>query len=135
MRAVIDNGKYSEMLTETLPRKIQTEEQNERYLDRVEKMMDKGAPNFSPEEHEIFDLLVVLIEEFEEREYPMPDIEPHERIKYLLEEQGLRQKDLLPIFNSEGVISDILSGRRALTLTSVRRLAEFFHVPATIFIQ
>ena len=134
MIAVVDNTKYGQLLTETLPRKIETEEQNERYLQVIETLMDKGAANFSPEEHALFDLLVTLIEDFEEKNYQMPNVLPHERIKYLLEEKQLRQKDLLPIFGSEGVISDTLKGRRQITLKTAQKLAAFFNVPTELFI-
>ncbi len=114
--------------------KIETEEENERYLQVVETLMDKGTANFSPEEHALFDLLVTLIEDFEGKSYQMPDVPPHERIRYLLEERELRQKDLLPIFGSEGVISDTLNGRRQLTLKTAQKLAAFFNVPTELFI-
>ena len=116
------------------PRRIETEEQNEQYLQLVEKLMDKGADNFSPEEHLLFDLLVTLIEDFEEKAYPMPKIQPHERIKYLLKERDLKHKDLLPVFNSEGVISDVLNGKRPISLKTARKLAEFFNTPTELFI-
>jgi HTH-type transcriptional regulator/antitoxin HigA len=134
MIAVVDNTKYGQLLAEILPRKIETEEQNERYLQIVETLMDKGSASFSPEEHVLFDLMVTLIEDFEEKTYPMPDILPHERIKYLLEEKRLRQKDLLPIFGSEGVISDTLNGKRQVTLKTAQKLAAFFNVPTELFI-
>ncbi len=89
MIAVVDNTKYGQLLAETLPRKIETEEENERYLQVVESLIDKGATNFSPEEHALFDLLVTLIEDFEEKTYQMPNVPPHERIKYLLVEREL----------------------------------------------
>ncbi len=74
------------------------------------------------------------MEGFEEKAYPMPRVEPHERIKYLLEEKDMKHKDLLPIFNSEGVISDVLSGKRPVTLKTARKLAEFFNVPVELFV-
>jgi HTH-type transcriptional regulator/antitoxin HigA len=134
MIGVIDEKKYGKLLATALPRKIETEEQNERYLGIIEKMMDKGADKFSPEEHALFDLLIALIEEFEKKAYPMPQVEPRERIKYLLEEKGLKNKDLLPVFNSEGVISDVLNGKRPVTLKTARKLADFFDVPTELFV-
>ena len=134
MIAVVDNKKYGELLVGTLPRKVETEEQNEHYLQIIEAFMDKGAENFTPEEHTLFDLLVTLVEDFEERTYKMPEIPIHERIKYLLEERGLRQKDLAPTFGSEGTISDIINGRRPMTLKTAQNLSKFFNVPVELFI-
>ncbi len=81
MIGVIDEKKYGKLLATALPRKIETEEQNERYLGIIENMMDKGAAKFAPEEHALFDLLLALVEEFEKKAYPMPQVAPHERIK------------------------------------------------------
>lgn len=134
MIATVDSTKYGQLLTETLPQKIETEEQNERYLQVIETLIDKGAANFSLEEHALFDLLVILVEDFEAKTYQMPDVLPHERIKYLLEEKQLRQKDLLPVFGSEGVISDTLKGKRQITLKTAQKLGDFFNVPIELFI-
>lgn len=130
----IDEKKYGKLLLNVLPRKIETEGQNDFYLKTVERMIDKGAANFSPEEDVLFDLLVTLIEDFEEKAYPMPDVAPSERLKYFLEEKGLKQKDLASIFGSEGVVSEILNGKRRITLKTAYKLAEFFNVPAELFI-
>ena len=132
--AAVDNTKYGHLLSEALPRKIVSPEQNEQYLQIVENLIDKGAENFTPEEHDLFDLLIILIESFEEKAYAMPNVPVPERIKYLLEEKDLRQKDLYPLFGSEGVVSDILSGRRPVTLKTAQKLAGFFKVPFDLFI-
>lgn len=130
----INEKKYGKLLANVLPRRIETEEQNEQYLQIVEKLMDKGSNKFSPEEHVLFDLLVTLIEEFEEKVYPMPGVKPHERLKYLLNEKELKQKDLLHILGSEGVVSEMVSGKREITLKTARKLADFFNVPVELFV-
>ena len=48
--------------------------------------------------------------------------------------RGLRQRDLMPVCGSSSIASDVLSGKRSLSKTHVRKLAEFFHVPASLFI-
>ncbi len=134
MITTINEKKYGKLLASVLPRKIETEEQNEQYLQTIEKLMGKGSDKFSPEEHLLFDLLITLVEEFEEKAYPMPDIKPNERLKYLLEEKEMKQKDLIHIFGSEGVVSEIISGKREITLKTARKLAEFFNVPVELFV-
>lgn len=76
----------------------------------------------------------LLIRQFEESHYPLGRAEPLEALRVLMESRGLRQRDLLPVFGSSSVASDVLNGKRALSKTHVRRLAEFFHVPAGLFI-
>jgi len=134
MLETIDKTKYSALLAKTLPGIIETEEENECALETVNRLMDKGEDNLSPEENRLFRLFVRLIEDFEEKAYPMPDVKPHERLKYLLEEKEMKQKDLLPIFNSEGVVSDILNGKRPITLKTARKLADFLNVPVEVFV-
>ncbi|MGI8640807.1 MAG: helix-turn-helix domain-containing protein [Pyrinomonadaceae bacterium] len=134
MLVTIDKTKYSALLAKTLPGIIETEEENECALETVNRLMDKGEDNLSPEENRLFRLFVRLIEDFEEKAYPMPDVKPHERLKYLLEEKEMKQKDLLPIFNSEGVVSDILNGKRPITLKTARKLADFLNVSVELFV-
>jgi HTH-type transcriptional regulator/antitoxin HigA len=121
----INNVKYGELLLDVLPQKIETEEENERYLKIIEKLFQKGSENFTPEEDKLFDLLTLLIEEYEEKAYPFPDVSPHETLKILLEDRGMKQKDLIPIFGSPGVVSEILNGKRPITLKTAKKLAEF----------
>ena len=128
MQTVINDKKYGALLTKVLPRRIETEEENKRYLAIVEKMIDKGAENFSPEEDKLFDLLTMLIEEFEKKAYPMPGVPANERLKYILKERGMKQKDLVPLFGSEGVVSEILSGKRLITLKTAKKLADFLQL-------
>lgn len=116
---------YGQLLTDTLPRVVETEEENERLLKIVEKLMSKGEENLSPEEDALLILLCNLIEDFEEEAYPIGNSTPADVLKVLLEDRGMKQKYLLPVFGSEGVISDILSGRRPITIKTAKKLAEF----------
>ena len=78
-------------------------------------------------------LLGLLIRQFEEAHYPLGHAEPVEALRVLMKSRGLRQRDLIPVFGSSSVASDVLNGKRALSKTHVK-LAEFFHVPASLFI-
>jgi HTH-type transcriptional regulator/antitoxin HigA len=86
----------------------------------------------STEEKEL-DLLLVLVKDYEDRHYALPDLDPIEVIKLKMEENGLRSKDLEPLIGSRGHVSSVLSGRRELTLSMVRRLKDYFQLPAEIF--
>lgn len=134
MHAVMDKKKYAKLLGKVQPHRIETEEENERYLAIVEDMIDKGAENFSPEEHSLFDLLVTLIEAFEEETYPMPELTPQERLRSLMEERDLRQADLLDVFGSRSRASDAVNGVREISKEQAKKLAERFKVSAELFI-
>ena len=79
-------------------------------------------------------MLTVLIEDFEARHYPLPPVAPHEALKALMEERGLRHRDIWPVLGNKGVASEILNGKRSISKAQAKKLAEFFHVPVELFI-
>ena len=86
----------------------------------------------SAEEKEL-ELLLVLVKDYEDRHYVMPELDPIEVIKLKMEESGLKSKDLEPIIGSKGHVSSVLSGRRELTLPMAQRLRNYFQLPAEVF--
>ena len=77
---------------------------------------------------------VTLVYDYEQKTASVPDIYGVELLKVLIAERGLRQKDLVPVFKTESIVSDILSGKRQLTLRHIQELAQFFKLsPARIF--
>lgn len=130
----LDPKKYGRLLARARPVAIKTEEENERMLAEVEKLMKKPEEKLSPEELALLEVMTVLIEEFEERAYPIPDAPPHRVLKTLMQEHGLRQKDLMPIFRSSGTLSEVLSGKRQISKAQAKALGERFHLPADVFI-
>jgi HTH-type transcriptional regulator/antitoxin HigA len=65
----------------------------------------------------------------------LPDTTPPlEMLRYLMEHRGLRQVDLAPVFGSRSVASNVLNGKRELSKTHIRRLADFFHVSPEVFL-
>src|SRR5882762_7367188 len=130
---VIDNKKYARVLAKVLPRVITRDGEHERMLAEVEKLMDKGEHR-SAEEDAALDLMVHLIKDYEEEHHPLPDPSPHEMLVYLMEQRGLKQAGLLPIFKSRGYVSDVVKAKRAISKAHAKQLAEFFHVSANLFI-
>jgi HTH-type transcriptional regulator/antitoxin HigA len=127
-------NKYGALLLQTLPAAVHNEAENEQILSVMAGLMQKGEANLSPEELRLLELLGVLAEEFEAQAYPLPDVPPHEMLKFMLAERGLRQKDLLPVFGSEGIISEVINGKRSITAKQAKSLAGFFQVSAALFI-
>jgi len=79
-------------------------------------------------------LLVLLIEAFEDALYSLEGSTPDSRLRSLMEEHGLRQRDLLEVFGSRGIASEVVSGKRAISKTQAKSLAARFHVPADLFL-
>lgn len=76
----------------------------------------------------------MLIEDYETRHHPFPRISPTESLHALLEERGLRHKDIWPILGNKGVVTEVLSGRRSISKAQAKRLADFLRVPVDLFL-
>ena len=121
---------------QTLPSVITSDEELERLTKEVDRLMTKGIKEdeLSPEEEKLLELLAVLIEQYEDEHYPMPDIPPHEVLKYLMKENGYKQKDIVHIFGSSGITSEVVNGKRSISKAQAKKLAEFFSVSVELFI-
>jgi len=131
--AVVNNRKYGRVLARTLPRFIESDEEHERTLAEIEKLMDKGARR-TAEEDAALDLMAHLVQAYEERHYPLPKPSPQRMLTYLMEQRKLKQADLVPIFKSRGYVSDVINGKRGISRAHARQLADFFKVSADLFI-
>jgi HTH-type transcriptional regulator/antitoxin HigA len=135
--AHIDPKKYSWLLAKTLPRSIRSEEENDRVLKIVERLIDKSEDNLTPEESALLDLLVTLVERFEEDYYQLEkksSSTPLGILKELMAAREIKPSDLWSVLGSKGLTSEILSGKRAISKSRARALAEFLHVSADLFI-
>jgi len=123
---------YAQLLGRTLPHVIRTDEELARLTDELLRL-DEGE-NPSPEEKELAELLTVLIDEYEERRYPIRKASPQETLQHLMEARNLTQKDLWKVFGSRGITSEVFHGKRAISKAQARKLADFFHVSVELFI-
>ncbi|MEH2298464.1 MAG: transcriptional regulator [Nostoc sp.] len=123
---------YIELLQAFPPRPIKTEEELFATQKIINSLID-SAPLTSDEE-DYLNVLGTLVYEYEQTQQPVPDISGVDLLQVLIEENGLLQKDLVPIFKTESIISAILKKRRKLTTRHIEELAEFFHIsPAAFF--
>ncbi len=114
------------------PRPVTSEEELLATQEVVDSLIDKGE--LTPDEQDYLNVLGILVYEYEEKHNTIPDIYGVELLQALIAEFGLRQKDLIPIFKTESIVSEVLSGQRKLTVNHIRKLAEFFHIsPAGFF--
>jgi len=129
----VDPKRYGRLLARKVPAVIRTKEENERFLAELEQL-DERYDELTPEEREFSELLTVLIEAFEDANYALEGSTSGSRLRSLMEEHGLRQRDLLNVFGSRGIASEVVSGKRAISKAQAKKLAELFHVPADIFL-
>ena len=114
---------------------INTEAENDRVLAIVEALLAQGEDHLTAEEDALLELLTGLVHDFESRTYPVPKSGPHEMVRFLLEQRGQKPSDLWPVIGSKGRVSEILSGRRAISKEQAMRLAEFLTVRVDLFIS
>lgn len=101
-------------------------------LAQVERLWDAPAKSREAEQLEV---LVMLIEDYEQRHYPILDPDPIDFLLHVMESRGLSRKDLAPCLGPRGRVSDVLNRNRPLTLGMIRRLVTMLHLPAEVLIQ
>lgn len=122
---------YIDLLRQLPPRPIKREAELNEVQAVVDDLLDR--PELTADEQDYLNVLGTLIYEYEQTLEPLPDIEGVELLKVLIEEHDLRQKDLIPIFKTESIVSDVLNGKRKLTVNHIQKLAEFFGVSPAVF--
>ena len=116
------------------PRIIKSEQQHREALAEVERLA-ANDPAMGSAEGDRLELLAKLVEDYEKQKFSFARPDPLSAIRFRMEEQGLRQKDLAPILGGKNRVSEVLSGKRALTLGMVRSLSESLHIPAELLVR
>ncbi len=123
---------YSKLLSETRPEVIHSEEENQRFVQILETLVSRKEA-LNPAEWKLAELLTLIITEFEGRSYPMDVSGPIDVIRHLMESNGLRQKDLVDVFGTESIVSDVLNGKRDLAKDHIKRLSARCGVSPAVF--
>ncbi len=113
---------YAALLAQTLPAVIHSEKENERciaMLEALDRKEERKAEKLSAAERRLAELLTVLIEDFEQEAYALKPARPVEVLRELIESNGLKQKDLLDIFGTPSIVSEVLREKRCLTVAAV----------------
>ena len=122
---------YGTLLEETKPEVIHGEPENRRLIEILERLT--AQEHVTEAEEKLIALMTVLVENFENQNYPVLDVGPLDIIRHLMEEHNLRQKDLADVFGTESIVSDVLNGKRELNKAHIRRLSERFKVSPAVF--
>ena len=113
------------------PTPITSERQHQEYLSVLDQLSAQELP--TSEEEKYSEVLMTLVEAYEEEHYPIPDASPLEVLRALMGAHNLRQKDLVPIFGSEGIVSEVLHKKRELNKTHIEKLRARFRVSPAVF--
>jgi HTH-type transcriptional regulator / antitoxin HigA len=132
MILTFDRNAYCQLLSEFVPKVIDTEEEYDRALAAAEQLT--FAKELALEHQALYKLLVMLIEAYEAENYPMDRTKPHEILQHIMEASGIRQADLVGIVGSSGVVSEVVNGKRAVSKGQAKALGEFLKVSPDLFI-
>ena len=106
---------------------IKTEEQYDIAMERIDELFD-SKPN--TKEFDELELLVMLVDAYEDKHYPIEAPDPIEAIKFRMEQQGLSKADLIPFLGTRSRVTEILNGKRKLTVKMIKNLYHDLGVPA-----
>ncbi|MCC6586751.1 MAG: transcriptional regulator [Bryobacterales bacterium] len=123
---------YGDLCAKVLPRVIENDQQLKRMIKALEDLTFQSSA--TPEERALARLLEKLISDYEDEQAPVPDASPTEVLRFLMDQHGLRQADLLDIFGSRSVASAVCNGNRAISKAQAKKLAVRFNVSADVFI-
>jgi HTH-type transcriptional regulator / antitoxin HigA len=113
------------------PTAIASERQHREYLAVLDKLASKERP--TSQEEKYAEVLITLIEAYEEEHHAIPEASPVEVLRGLMDANGLRQKDLAPILGTESLVSEILHEKRELNKGQIEKLSKRFRVSPAVF--
>ena len=112
---------------------ITNEQEYDLAVERLNFLLDEIGDDESHPLYSLLDTLGIIIEAYDDEHHPLPNLKGVDTLIYLMEEHSLAQSDL-PEIGSQGVVSEILNGKRQLNVRQIQALANRFHVsPATFF--
>ena len=132
MSTLTVSPEYGALLKKVPPKVIRTEKENEAYTEVLYEL-DRRSRSLTAAEKELAELLTLLIEDFEEKRYRLPRAKPVEVVRFLMEQHNLLQKDLVDVFGTRSIVSEVLSGKRELNKEHIARLSARFHVSPEVF--
>lgn len=132
MNSAAVRSEYASLLSTQVPTVIRNEAENQRHISLLEELDGKGS-RMSAAERRMAELLTLLIEDFEEKHYALASARPVDVVKELMLSNNLKQKDLLDVFGTPSIVSEVLREKRNLTTEHIRRLSRRFHVSPEVF--
>lgn len=129
----VGSKSYPQLLETFAPRLIETDAQYWETQAVIDDLLARQT--LSAAEESYLDLLVLLIEQHDKQANLVPELRGVALLQQLMHERELKQKDLLTVFKHRSTVSDVLNGRRNLTLEQVEKLADYFDLPPGLFLE
>lgn len=112
---------------------LRNEQEYDRAVERLNRLLDEVGTDEQHPLYTLLDTLGTLIHAYEEEHHPIPECSGVDVLRFLMDEHGLTQSDL-PEIGSQGVVSEVLRGKRELNIRQIRALAKRFQVSPAVFI-
>ena len=112
---------------------IRTKKDHQWVLREIEALWDKAKPGTADGDR--FEVLSALVDAYEREHFEIPAPDPIEAIRFRMEQEGLTNQDLLPIFKTRARVSEVMGRRRRLNLPMIRRLHERLEIPIECLVQ
>lgn len=128
----LNREKYGALCAEVVPKVVENDREFDRMVEKLEELTFAESP--TPEQRELAKVLEKLIQAYDEDHYPIPQPPPHEMLRYMMDQRGLKQSDLVPVIGSRAQVSEIVNGKRGISKSQAKKLAAFFRTSAELFI-
>ncbi|MEO1375627.1 MAG: transcriptional regulator [Cyanobacteria bacterium J06635_10] len=133
MTRTFDAESYGRLLAQYQPKTITTEKENDQAIALAEEL--EHRPNKTPEEETLLELLITLIEKFEEVHYPIAKGTVSSMLLHLMEAQDKNKESLISIFGSIEIVDEVINGDLKITSQQAQKLGNLFHVDASLFME
>jgi HTH-type transcriptional regulator/antitoxin HigA len=131
MTHTFNSESYAKLLAQYQARTITTEEDSERAIALATELEHRQSR--TPEEDTLLELLVTLIEKFEEAHYPIPQGTSHSMLQHLMDARELAPEALIEVIGSKQAVFEIINGTRSISKSQAQALADFFKVDISLF--
>ena len=126
---------YSNLLVKVKPKPIHSQAEKDYFLAEMDKLMSINEEDLTKEQLDLLEMLAILIEDYEQKHYnPPQQATPNDILKELMEAHELKQKDLLDIFGSKGIASEVINNKRSISKNQAKALGDRFHVSPALFL-
>ncbi len=124
---------YIEIITTFPPRPITCEAELNATQNRIDSIVNRR--NLTQDDRDYLNVLGTLVYDYEQKHEPMPVLKGIKLLKALMIEDNIQEKDLIDIFESESWVSEVMNGKRELTVSQIQKLAKFFHLSPVAFLE
>ncbi len=127
-----DDKRYAKLLAKHRPKVPENDAENNRLTDIMLELDEKDS--LSPEEAALFESITLMVQHYEHNHYPVEKLPPAEALRAVMEDRGLKHKDVAEIIGNKGLTSEILNGNRDISKAVARRLSDRLGVSIELFL-